>query len=848
VISFIVPTYTPGSTANAPGGSLCLNCCIFDTPVVFVYLAVVFVQHSTERYRFMAYDGDTPTDTTDEKPEDGTDEHIIHEALEVFEVCEDVWGDNFNRYEEDVKFGRKGEQWDKQDLEQRKADGRPSMTINRMPAFIRQVVNDARQNKPQIKVHPQDSSADPKTAEVLNGIIRNIESTSKADLAYDTAIDCAASGGFGYIRVDVDYADDDTFDMDICIDRIINPLTVYPDPHSTSADSSDWDDCFITEIVPEEEFEERYPKADKSGWSAGEEQDKRRLWFKDDGIRVAEYWKRRDENYDIHLLNNGEVIDDETYKANEEALAAMGVTIEETRKTTRKKVTQYIMTANEILETNEWEGKFIPIIPVYGEEVYIDGERNFYSLIHFSKDAQIMYNYWRTTSTELVAMAPKAPWIGPVGAFNTDMSNWQNANTETLPFLEYDGDIPPQRQPFAGPPAGALQEALNATDDMKSVMGLHDAAMGAQSNEISGVAIGKRVREGDTSTFHFSDNMSRAIRHTGNIILDLIPRIYTTARIVRILGEDGTPQTVAVNQPIENPEQAIDGHFDQQEQMEAIENIYDLKVGKYDVTVKAGPSYTTQREESRESMMALVSAFPQAAAVTGDLIVESMDWPNADAFAKRLKSLLPPGTIDEEQDPQAAALAQQVQEMDAVIQQLMAGKEAKMADLQVQREKLQIDADNAETNRLKAETDRMKASAEVELKQSQLELEAAKSLQPAAKDDSAIVLKEMDLNHDQAKTEQDNAIEQEKLELERQKLALEAEKIALERYKAEVDACARMSEAAKPAPEADQSIAPLGEKPDSQPIQVFNVQAASKNIDIKRGADGEITGAEVREE
>jgi hypothetical protein len=345
-----------------------------------------------------------------------------------------------------------------------------------------------------------------------------------------------------------------------------------------------------------------------------------------------------------------------------------------------------------------------------------------------------MYNYWRTTTTELVALAPKAPWIGPTGAFETDLQNWQVANTETIPFLEYDGDIPPQRQPFAGPPAGALQEALNASDDMKSVMGLHDASMGAQSNEISGVAISKRVREGDTSTFHFIDNMSRAIRQAGNIIVDLIPHVYSQERIVRILGQNEQPQNVRINGQPQSPDEMLDDHYN--DQMEAIQNVYDLRVGKYDVTVKAGPSYTTQREEARESMIAMLQAFPQAAAVTGDLVVESMDWPNADAFAKRLKAILPPGVIDEKQDPQAAALAAQVKEMDAVIQQLMAGRDAKMAEIAVDREKVGIDAMNAQTNRLKAETDRIKADVDAEYKRQQLALEEMKAMRPDNPDDS----------------------------------------------------------------------------------------------------------------
>ena len=711
------------------------------------------------------------------------DEELLDQAKTSFEQATDAFEKNQNRYEDDIRFARMGEQWGSTDVEERKNQGRPSLTVNRMPSFIRQVVNDARQNKPSIKVHPFDDQADPETAEILNGIIRNIEQVSKADLAYDTAIDCAASGGFGYIRVDLDYADDDTFDMDIRINRVLNPLTIYPDAGSTSADSSDWNYCFVTEMMPTEEFEQKYPNAEVIDWSpGGTVNDQDQAWYNTDEVRIAEYWVREEIDSTIYLMSSGDVVSEETFEALAEEYAAAGIELLNTRDTTSHKVTQYIINGQEVLETNEWPGKYIPIIPVYGEEVYIEGERHFFSLIHFAKDAQIMYNYWRTTTTELVAMAPKTPWIGPAGSFDTDLSRWQNANTETYSYLEYDGDVPPQRQPFAGPPAGALQEALNASDDMKSVMGLHDAALGAQSNEISGVAIGKRVREGDTSTFHFVDNMARAIRHTGIIIVDLIPMIYSKPRIMRVLGEDGSAQTVAVNQQLTKEQEMLQG--EQIEQQEGMDNIYDLTVGKYDVTVNAGPSYTTQREEARNSMIALLQAFPQAAAVTGDLVANAMDWPNADVFAKRLKSLLPPGVIDDEQDPRIGQMTQQMQGMEQVINQLMADREGKQAEIQVDREKLAVDSRKVDIDVMNAETNRMEA----EIKNKEADIKAAVAMKEKAPDNTAIVVKQMDNETKNVEIAQKGQIEADRMNIEEQKLELEKQKFALDQFKAQSEA------------------------------------------------------------
>jgi hypothetical protein len=635
---------------------------------------------------------------------------FLTEMREGFKRSQDAWSNNQERYESDVRFARKGEQWGEADKKLRDDQGRPMLTINKLASFIRQVVNDARMNKPQIKVFPNDNEGDPETAEVLNGIIRNIEQISKADLAYDTAIDCATSGGFGFFRIDLDYVTDMAFDMEIGISRILNPLTVYPDANSIEADSADWNECYVTEMIPNEEFEARYPDAELVSFDSGTK-DVYSGWYEKDATRIAEFWKRTEVPMMIYELSNGDIVDEDVYETMKDDYDTVRVTIVQSRKSKKHQVKQYIVSGAEILEEFDWPGKYIPIVPVYGDEVFVDGERHLFSLIHFAKDPQRMYNYWRTASTELVALAPKAPWIGPAGAFNSD-PGWATANREAHQYLEYDGDIPPQRQPFAGPPAGALQESLNSSDDMKSVMGMHDASMGAQSNEISGVAIHKRVSEGDTSNFHFIDNTARAIRHAGNIIVDLIPKVYSRDRMIRILGEDGTAQTVRINAPVQKEEEGLQGEG--VEKREATTNIYDLNLGKYDVTVKSGPSFTTQRVEARESMLALLQAWPQAAAITGDLVVESMDWPNADIFAKRLKSLLPPGIADGSEDPQVTKLREENGQMKEFINQILADREGK--------------ADANKVNMMNAETKRLEAGIkqqEANIKRMEAEIKAA---------------------------------------------------------------------------------------------------------------------------
>jgi hypothetical protein len=618
------------------------------------------------------------------------DKDTLQEARDRFQDAQDTWSDQRNDALDDIKFSRLAEQWPDSIKQQRARESRPCLTINRLPSFIRQVVNDARLNKPSIKVHPADSKADPDTAEVINGIIRNIEYTSNAEVAYDTALEDAVTCGFGYFRIGVDYAYDDAFELDINIDRIANPLSVYGDPASMACDASDWSYAFVTENLTRDQFKQKYPGADMSDWEGDYDEN----WLNEDNVRVAEYWTRDEVSTNLLRFNDGLILHEDQYLKNKELFDSTGLQIVQSRPTVTHRVMQRIISGAEILEETEWAGRYIPIIPVYGDEVVVEGKRYFMSLTRQAKDAQRMYNYWRTASTELVALAPKAPFIGPTGAFDTDAGKWATANTSSHPFLEYDGQIPPQRQPFAGPPAGAIQEALSASDDLKNIMGLHDASLGARSNETSGRAILARQREGDVSTYHYIDNLSRGIRYAGRVLIDLIPHVYSEPRIMRIMGYDESVENVQVNQEFEQGDSV---------------KIHDLTAGKYDLTVSTGPSFTTQREEALTQMTQIVQAAPDLMPVLGDLIAKNMDWPGADDMAKRLKVLLPPQIQALEKmdglPPEAqAAVAQAQGQMQQMAQMIEEGKRV-LAEQQQRIVELELDKRNKEGELAQKEQD-----------------------------------------------------------------------------------------------------------------------------------------------
>ncbi len=376
------------------------------------------------------------------------------------------------------------------------------------------------------------------------------------------------------------------------------------------------------------------------------------------------------------------------------------------------KVTQYIISGAEVLETVEWPGKYIPIVPVYGDETIVEGERTFKSLIHDAKDAQREHNYWRSMAAETIALAPKVPFIGPAGAFDTDVQKWSTSNDASHAFISYDGPIAPARQAYAGPSAGELQQAMAAIDDMKAILGIYDASLGERSNETSGVAIRQRQRQGDVATFHFLDNLNRSIRHAGRITIDLIAKVYSVARIIRTLGQDMKPQNVQIGPQDQHSQ------MQQQAQMQGkpIARIYDLSLGKYDLVVKSGPSFGTQREEARTELAEIIKSMPGSGPILGPMYLRNSDWPGADEAADKLEQQAQaqggpdPQQVKQQFDQMQGRLQQVTQkaaELEMQNRELKAANDLKLMELQIKNKEADTKAFEVQA---RAQTDMIAAS------------------------------------------------------------------------------------------------------------------------------------------
>jgi len=613
----------------------------------------------------------------------------IEEAKQFLRLCND--SDSNNRAEalDDVRFAA-GDQWPVDVQNSRVLEARPCLTINKLDAYIRQICNQQRQQRPRIKVHGMNNESDAKVAEIITGITRHIENQSDADQAYDHAFEYCVKMGWGYWRVTTDYVRDDSFDQEIYIKRIENPFTVYFDPNSVQPDGSDAEKCLVTTVVSKAVFKTMYPDAEsEQGFSSRGTGDTESEWVTKEDIRIAEYfYTERTKEMLLQLSDGTTGFSDEIPK--KEVLEAAGITVVDKRETWRKKIKWCKLTAMQILEEGEWAGKYIPIVPVYGQEVRVDDKHKKFGLVRMAKDPQRMYNYWSTALTESVALAPKAKWLLAEGQDEGHENEWAMANIKAMPVLRYkQTDIegrpapaPTRLQPEP-PPSGIVTALQGLNGDLQAVVGIFDPSQLPQGN-MSGKALQGQQMQVDMTNFHYYDNLTRSIRHTGRIILDLIPKIYDRERVMRIIGDDGKPEMVTINQQ---------GQDDQG----VAKVLNDVTVGEYDVVMETGPGYNSKRQEAVDSMVQMLSVDPNLMQQAGDLIFRNMDFPGAEVIADRLAAVNPMAQIDDK-SPIPPQVQMQLANAQQQIQQLQQALQSEQMDKKY-RATVQQQVQQAETER-----------------------------------------------------------------------------------------------------------------------------------------------------
>jgi hypothetical protein len=575
-----------------------------------------------------------------------TDQKILDEAKDRYKESVVGWQDIYTKATDDLKFVYDVDsgQWPESIRNEREKDGRPIITVNKLQKFVRQLRGDQMMNRPRIKVIPVDSAADPKMAELYNGIIRQIEYLSDAPIAYDTAYMHASSCSVGFFRIVTQYSSENNFEQDIFIRRILNPMSVHYDPLAEEFELQDARYCFVEGMIPKKEYERLYPKSDMSHFDSTDPQYGE--WITGDNVRVAEYFYKEPVKSKIVQLKTGEVIPI-TGKVTIDALKHMGAEIVKEREVHSHKVMWCKLNGFEILEKSEWPGKYIPIIPVFGDEVVVEGKKYYLSLTRGAKGPQQMYNYWATAATENVALSPKAPFIVDHRQLKGFEREWEESNRTNRMYIRYNaiaGLTKPQREVQTQVPNAIMNMMQQTGYDIEDHLGQYAASKGEASNERSGKAIIARVGQSDKGTYTFVDNLARAIIFAGRQLVDLIPKIYDTPRAMRVQGESGSEQLVNVNQPT----LMEDGSVGTQN---------DLTVGKYDLIASIGASFSSKREEMVRSMIESAQYAPQLANVIIPLIFKYSDWPGAEEIYGQVKA-----ASDQQQQMAAQQMAQDTQQ------------------------------------------------------------------------------------------------------------------------------------------------------------------------------------------
>lgn len=683
---------------------------------------------------------------------DEDDGSFLKVAMTRYSRARERERENIEQAYEDLLFRAGENQWDEATRREREDEQRPVLVVNQVPQFVRQVTGTMRQMRPAVQVVAVDDNADPDTADQMSGLIRYIENRSDAKDAYFKGADSQVTCGTGHWRVLTEYAAESTFEQEIRIGAVEDGVSVLWDPDASLPTREDADWCFVPVDISLDAFKEKYPDSTASDfgdelWTWYSE------WKTDSHVRIAEYWIKKPitrklakvQDVDgMHVIDL-EDLDDDAREIIEsdgtEVFERPGYIVE-----------RYLITSGEILEKPEapFPSRFIPIVPVWGEEIRIGRRIVRHGVVRFLRDPQRIFNYNISCQTEVVALQPKAPWIGTEKNFTKHQQMWEHANRKAFPYLPYEpdsknGNIAPQRVAPAVSSSGLNDGMALATDNMNRVTGIYPESLGEQGNATSGKAINARQTQGDTGTFVYLDNFTRAVNYTGRILVDMIPAIYDTERKVRILGEDGRVDTININEV-----QQGDG-------VEEPKVINDVTIGSYDVVTQTGPSFTTKREESREGMMAFVQSAPNVAPLILDLIAKAQDWPLSDQFAARIRATIPPeilkaseeeegigpdgeegqpGGLQPELGPDGQPLGQEPQqpgpeEIEAAKMADLAADEVELSNIKVAKEKdlAESEVKQAAAQTQKAEADAEAAELNVEIKRLDLE---AKRQQPEA--------------------------------------------------------------------------------------------------------------------
>jgi len=565
----------------------------------------------------------------------------------------EFFGDDITKSLEERTFVFAEDQWETTVKTAR--GNRPCLNANDLPVFLDQVVAEQRQNRGAITASPVDSDSDPKKAEIVGGLIRQIEYQSHANVAYDEALEFAASGGYaGAIRVITAYEREDLFNDDGSLRSIFfgdpeaafnqecqiipvpNPLNVLYDSSARLWHKNDGLYLFYFDDVDVDKFKEDYPDATAVDFSAGVETEKF-SWSShtENTMRVAEWFYKESLGPKmVYMVLNPDEQDSARKFSLQDSPPEDKKLIIKKREVEDFRIMWRKITGLEIIEGPiEIPGRLWPIIPVWGKKVNIDGKTIHRGMFRYARDVQRGYIYTKSANTEQIALQPKNPYIGTAVMFEGHEGEWDTMNTENRSRVTFnpDPDFPsqfPKRETAPQLSTALIEEKASAQEEKRNVIGLQEVNLGKRSSETSGKAIIEKKQSGQLVAFPYFDNLNLAIGQVGRVVDGMRSIVYSGPRMLEILGIDGKSKVQKVNQEFEDEN--------------GEKSIIDLTIGKHDIVYKAGPGYATQRIEAVEKLIGVMQYAPNVADIIADIVVDLMGIPGGEKIVKRLEAALPP--------------------------------------------------------------------------------------------------------------------------------------------------------------------------------------------------------------
>ena len=655
-------------------------------------------------------------------------DRVVAEAKQRFKRCVDFEAVTRERALSDLKFvcadPDNGWQWPDEMLSSRDLDGKISLTLNKTRVHCLQIENEQRKNKVGVNIRPTGGGATYDAAQIFEGIVRHIEYISRAQTAYMTAARFQIRTGIGYVRLITDYVGPDTFDQDIYIRRVKDPSTVYLDPDINDEDGSDATFGFVYDDMPKEEYRIKHPEhldvATQSALGDGLETG----WIGEHHVRVCEYFRKRTrKDYLIQAINpeTGEEVRGRKSKLPKEVWDALDASMDKKVREIEEPVVEWFTIAgSKVIDSRDWLGSYIPIARCVGEETVVEKQLDRKGHVRPMKDAQRQLNYWASATTQSIATQPLQPWVLDPESIEEFETLWATANRRQHAYLPYkawddQGRALPKPERVQPPivPEALIRGRQMSESDLMMVTGQYQAQLGENENAKSGRAISERQAQGDNATYHFNDGLAGMVRFVGRMLVDLIPKVYDTARVIKILAEDDTETEIQVD-PLAKQPYSDDG---KDAEGAAVNVIFNPSVGTYDVEADIGPDYATKRQEAFNALTQLMGANKELVNVAGDLLMKVCDFPMADELAQRLKRMVPPQALGLAPPPQLQAQIAQLTQQNAQLSNVVTELTKKIAEdaiaIKSKAERRDIETYKAGVQAYEAETKRMEAEAQI---------------------------------------------------------------------------------------------------------------------------------------